>query len=260
MGKLCSRNFSIHALDCDSHITIFQPVTRRSLFYRFQEIVPLNAGNVLGAENNGPAAKWLSLIRKTLNKSQREGSTNSRSSLSPGCAKSTDMVDTIISLDSDFEGSRSQKNDPFYHRRSFQVLGWGSKMDDDSANRQPKLQRNFSVSDQMLMGRSIGRTDSDNTIKSLHSDDEYVACAADSPSASTMFFSPEPDSPAVDDRSSYGKMNYCLAANKQMVGIFLLVWVRSDLRHYIRNLKVSCVGRGLMGYLGNKVWHISVKK
>lgn len=218
----------------------------------FQEIVPLNAGNVLGAENNGPAAKWLSLIRKTLNKSQREGSTNSRSSLSPGCAKSTDMVDTIISLDSDFEGSRSQKNDPFYHRRSFQVLGWGSKMDDDSANRQPKLQRNFSVSDQMLMGRSIGRTDSDNTIKSLHSDDEYVACAADSPSASSMFFSPVPDSPAVDDRSSYGQMNYCLAASKQMVGIFLSVWVRSDLRHYIRNLKVSCVGRGLMGYLGNK--------
>lgn len=33
----------------------------------FQEIVPLNAGNVLGAEDNGPAAKWLSLIRQTLN-------------------------------------------------------------------------------------------------------------------------------------------------------------------------------------------------
>ncbi|GFZ22023.1 CVP2 like 1 [Actinidia rufa] len=34
----------------------------------FQEIVPLNAGNILGAEDNGPAKKWLSLIRKTLNR------------------------------------------------------------------------------------------------------------------------------------------------------------------------------------------------
>ena len=30
-------------------------------------IVPLNAGNILGAEDNGPAHKWLYLIRKTLN-------------------------------------------------------------------------------------------------------------------------------------------------------------------------------------------------
>ncbi|KAF6170415.1 hypothetical protein GIB67_014345, partial [Kingdonia uniflora] len=33
----------------------------------FQEIVPLNAGNALGAEDNAPARKWLALIRKTLN-------------------------------------------------------------------------------------------------------------------------------------------------------------------------------------------------
>ncbi|GAB2212413.1 hypothetical protein Droror1_Dr00020375 [Drosera rotundifolia] len=33
----------------------------------FQEIVPLNAGNVLGTKDNGPAKKWLALIRRTLN-------------------------------------------------------------------------------------------------------------------------------------------------------------------------------------------------
>jgi hypothetical protein len=38
-----------------------------------------------------------------------------------------------------------------------------------------------------------------------------------------------------------------------MVGIFLMVWVRGDIREHVKNLKVSCVGRGLMGYLGNKV-------
>jgi hypothetical protein len=52
---------------------------------------------------------------------------------------------------------------------------------------------------------------------------------------------------------------YCLVASKQMVGIFLMIWVRSDIRQDIRNLKVSCVGRGLMGYLGNKVCNKFVK-
>ncbi|RZC71822.1 hypothetical protein C5167_034971, partial [Papaver somniferum] len=41
---------------------------------------------------------------------------------------------------------------------------------------------------------------------------------------------------------------YSLAASKQMVGIFLCVWVRTDLNQHVSNLKVSCI----MGYLGNK--------
>lgn len=41
--------------------------------------------------------------------------------------------------------------------------------------------------------------------------------------------------------------------SKQMVGIFLTVWVRRSLRKYIQNLKVSTVGVGVMGYIGNKV-------
>ncbi|KAF7058803.1 hypothetical protein CFC21_065787 [Triticum aestivum] len=40
--------------------------------------------------------------------------------------------------------------------------------------------------------------------------------------------------------------------SKQMVGIFTSVWVRSNLRSYIHHLDVSCVGSGIMGYLGNK--------
>lgn len=44
-----------------------------------------------------------------------------------------------------------------------------------------------------------------------------------------------------------------MVASKQMVGIFLTIWVRSEIRNDVKNIKVSCVGRGLMGYLGNKV-------
>ncbi|XP_059065575.1 type I inositol polyphosphate 5-phosphatase 8-like [Cryptomeria japonica] len=125
--------------------------------FGFQEIVPLNAANIFGVEDNGPAAKWLALIRQTLNKN-----TNERSRNGP-----TASEDQLYSFDSDFEDSRA----PF-----------GS------------MNYNFNSSGP----------------------------------------------------------NYCLAASKQMVGIFLCVWVKSDLRQHVRDLKVSCVGCGLMGYLGNK--------
>ncbi|CAH8387205.1 unnamed protein product [Eruca vesicaria subsp. sativa] len=128
----------------------------------FQEIVPLNAGNVLGAENNGPATKWLSLIREALN--------------------NNDLSQNDLEL---------SKN----HRTSFEL----------TKSSQPSR-------------RSV----------SNFPDDDPVACN------STL------------DRG------YSLAASKQMVGIFLCVWVRDDLQKRITNLKVSSVGRGIMGYLGNK--------
>lgn len=41
--------------------------------------------------------------------------------------------------------------------------------------------------------------------------------------------------------------------SKQMVGILISVWIRNDLRPYLQNPNVSCVGCGIMGCLGNKV-------
>lgn len=46
---------------------------------------------------------------------------------------------------------------------------------------------------------------------------------------------------------------YSLIASKQMVGIFVTVWVRRELVQHLGHLRLSCVGRGIMGYLGNKV-------
>lgn len=123
--------------------------------------MPLNAGNVLGAEDNGPAAKWLSLIRQALNNNNN---------------KDLEVV----------------KN----NRTSFELT---------KSSQQPR----FSFSGL--------------------SDDNPIPC------------------------NSTPHRGYSLAASKQMVGIFLCVWVRDDLRKRITNLKVSCVGRGIMGYLGNKV-------
>ena len=53
--------------------------------------------------------------------------------------------------------------------------------------------------------------------------------------------------------TSSNNMKYSLIACKQMVGIFVTVWVRRELVQHLGHLQLSCVGRGVMGYLGNKV-------
>ncbi|KAL3621710.1 hypothetical protein CASFOL_034370 [Castilleja foliolosa] len=48
------------------------------------------------------------------------------------------------------------------------------------------------------------------------------------------------------------RLNYQLVASKQMVGLFLSIWSRRELVKDIGHLRISCMGRGIMGYLGNK--------
>ncbi|XP_068649772.1 type IV inositol polyphosphate 5-phosphatase 7-like [Aristolochia californica] len=210
----------------------------------FQEIVPLNAGNVLGAEDNGPAKKWLGLIRKTLN--NLPGTSGSAGYHTPSPAP-----DPLVEIDADFEGSSRQKTSSFFHRRSFQSLSRSMRMDNDISAPQPRLDRRFSVCDRVMY--SNRPSDYDPNFRWGSSDDENAPI--DSPRTSG-FFSPMSYAIAASmedsQRSTSGHSRYCLVASKQMVGIFLTVWVRSDIRDDVKNLKVSCVGRGLMGYLGNK--------
>ncbi|AQK63946.1 Type IV inositol polyphosphate 5-phosphatase 7 [Zea mays] len=203
----------------------------------FQEIVPLNAGNVLLTEDNGPAKKWVSLVRKTLNNLDQQGSgVYNYHTPSPA-------PDPIVELNVDFErSSRRQRNSSFFHRRSFQSLNRSSRI--DMMDPHSLVDRRFSVCDRISFGSRP--SDVDTSVRcGGSSDDETI----DEESPSGMFFPPMPcayGAPLCDGS------RYCLVASKQMVGIFLMVWVRSDIREHVKNLKVSCVGRGLMGYLGNK--------
>ncbi|XP_031273527.1 type I inositol polyphosphate 5-phosphatase 8-like isoform X1 [Pistacia vera] len=158
----------------------------------FQEIVPLNAGNVLGAEDNGPAAKWLSLIRQALNSNN----------------------------------NKTDQELPQYYNDAT------SQQADQQANLKPRL----SFSNLLSLEDELGQEDFAR-LSSLQSNSSSVE--EDSPDSPSMAGSPR-------------QRRYCLAASKQMVGIFLCVWVRADLSKHVNNLKVSCVGRGIMGYLGNK--------
>ncbi|KAJ0581438.1 putative endonuclease/exonuclease/phosphatase [Helianthus annuus] len=186
----------------------------------FQEIVPLNAGNVLGTEDNGPAKKWLALIRRTLN------------SL-PGTS-----YDPNLELDSDFEELKTVKNTSFMSR-SMRITK------SDMAMSQPRLERGYSGSDRIVYrnrvngyGLNLGDSDEDNEPDGLRLPDSIR----------------DPETEYCESMSGKNPKNsrYCLVASKQMVGIYLTIWIKSDLRDNVRNMKVSCVGRGLMGYLGNK--------
>ncbi|KAM3260990.1 hypothetical protein ACQJBY_051941 [Aegilops geniculata] len=212
----------------------------------FQEIVPLNAGNVLGTEDNVPAKKWVSLIRRTLNKNPEPSSHGGYRTPSP-------VPDPVVELDADFEGSlRRQDSSSFFHRRSFQNLSRSLRVSGNDMFSQPRLDRRFSVCDPVNIG---GRpSDFDGNFQCIGSPgDEYM----DEDTSNGAYFSPFPygygtSAPMEEDDEQPNTSRYCLVASKQMVGIFLTVWVRSEIRNDIRNLKVSCVGRGLMGYLGNK--------
>ncbi|KAF8720560.1 hypothetical protein HU200_023816 [Digitaria exilis] len=121
----------------------------------FQEIVPLNAGNVLGAEDNGPARKWVSLVRRTLNSlpgcSGGGGGSGSLQTPSPAPYP-------VAEMDADFERSR-QNNPSFFHRRSFQSgLSSRSLRADCDILAGPgpgpaaRLERRYSVNDRVMYG------------------------------------------------------------------------------------------------------------
>ncbi|XP_027096273.1 type I inositol polyphosphate 5-phosphatase 4-like [Coffea arabica] len=208
----------------------------------FQEIVPLNAGNVLGTEDNGPAKKWLALIRKTL---------NSLPGTSGGYYTPSPVPDPIVELDADFEGSTRQKASSFFNRHSFQSLSRSMRMtENDMSMPQPRLDRRFSVCDRVMFGNRQYEFDP-NVRWGGSSDDENE----EGESPCSAHYSPVSynGSVSMEERERQpGQSRYCLVASKQMVGIFLTVWIKSDLRDDVRNMKASCVGRGLMGYLGNK--------
>ncbi|KAK9271830.1 hypothetical protein L1049_002195 [Liquidambar formosana] len=190
----------------------------------FQEIVPLSAGNVLVSEDNEPAAKWLALINQALNSPNRD-SIYSSSDSNPGSRFSTNNSKELIKSPG---GGLS-----FFQKPSLKVLSRNLRVDNNL------LKSCNCPLEPSPMQRRRPRTLSDPVDK-LGSPQVYRDTIIDE------FLS------IADIPSSPSKMSYRLIASKQMVGIFLSVWVRSELVQHVGHLRVSSVGRGIMGCLGNK--------
>ncbi|KAK9154471.1 hypothetical protein Sjap_001951 [Stephania japonica] len=216
----------------------FLPVDEECDIYvlGFQEIVPLNAGNVLVLEDNEPAVKWLTLINQALNK--RAGlnspysprSTTSNSSYSLSFSSMASSTKSFVPKDSKSGLLFFQKSSLKAVSRSFRTE---KKRRLKSCNCSPDLERK-------------------NSRESCFSCQQGYVSEDDSSSEDEESASNFMGMDNINNVSSNSLVKYSLVKCKQMVGIFMTIWVRKELAQHIGHLRVSCVSRGIMGCLGNK--------
>ncbi|KAM7493980.1 hypothetical protein LguiB_028589 [Lonicera macranthoides] len=268
----------------------------------FQEVVPLNAANVLGAETRRPITKWEAIIRKTLNGSFEPETKHKSYSAPPSPVLRTSsaadiLADAVDTPSLEIIGSRSTSpnytSDPesqkpvmdagkdFQLRRIYGIdsdsrLDWPEQSLDTASQVLPstfKLRRVSSSSARVgsnLMENSLifnsgleGVHNSSANLGLMGLDEENRHEVLDSLSDVSDQFSEEEvdcfediselqDENVILDDGVKLRPRYVRIVSKQMVGLYVSVWIRRRLRRHVNNLEVSPVGVGLMGYMGNK--------
>lgn len=179
--------------------------------------------------------KWLSLIYQALNTPLESDATVSSDTPSDNVSDSTQVSNTKAAASPYLN---SPRNSLFFQKLSLKaisktfIMGQGKSL--KSCNCSSESARKNSA-ESCFWCQNVYYSSEDE------SDDEE-----DLPNNSMM----------MDIASQFSSTNnhrrYSLIASKQMVGIFVTVWARRELVQHIRHLRVSCIGRGVMGYLGNK--------
>ena len=219
--------------------------------------MPLNANNVLCVENGGPAVKWEAKIRETLNdiigqqieadpfQSRSAPASPTRNDLSP-------ISVTVSEVEKLLERCVSGKNlETAFLATEGNLLNYEKNLP-------------ITVEDWAEDGGTNGHSTTENggvpwpfekqvsevTAEDLHKAavaEEFLSETANltAPLLSSSEMACHPP-PSISNQ-------YSKVASKQMVGLFITVWVRSNLWRHVHNVKVSAVGCGLMHYLGNKV-------
>lgn len=273
----------------------------------FQEIVPLNAGNIFGAEDNRPVSAWEHIIRETLNKISPDKPKYKSHSDPPSPSRfkpSDDALAMEDELNSESDSESGGEVHPLNEQDFVVVVG------DDGIHSNTHEHSTFAPDEAILQGDNFSRLPSVKTFSRSHNIsfkdyacnleesinqkmltktlshserlgmiwpeqplDMLVQCLPDSTQAFTSgkalkthfsFKSVNADSCAfpedsvlhglnIDSVVAKAKRSYFVRIiSKQMVGVFLSIWVRRSLRKHIQNVKVSTVGVGAMGYIGNK--------
>jgi hypothetical protein len=182
------------------------------------------------SEDNEPAAKWLGLISQALNKPQHDSIFSS--DLGPVSKISNNNI---------LKESKSPSSTlHFFHKPSLKALSRNLRAD-SSLLKSCNCPVDLHCRESRRRLRKLSDLQSNLYSGSSHIGqysyvDEFLS-TAEIPSS--------PPSPS--------QMSYCLISSKQMVGIFLSVWARKELVPHIGHLRVSTVGRGIMGCLRNKV-------
>ncbi|CAO2199293.1 unnamed protein product [Urochloa humidicola] len=263
----------------------------------FQEVVPLNAGNVFGAEDGRPAAAWESVIRGTLRRAQPSSRPKykcyshppSPSRFDPPPPAADELLpggtDTETDTDDDdalqFSFPAPPEPRVAVTPRKLSRLNHFSVAADDDADDVPDLDGSGEAGElaappQRAFMRSLSRADRVGLVWPEQPLDLLPARAMNAASSASFkasksfrsFRAPSrsvadaaSDLPVIADldvdadgalRRRKSRSAYVRIVSKQMVGVFLTVWVRRGLRKCVQNLRVSTVGVGAMGYIGNK--------
>ncbi|KAG8377273.1 hypothetical protein BUALT_Bualt08G0012200 [Buddleja alternifolia] len=264
-----------------------------------QEIIPLNAGNIFGAEDTRPVSKWEDIIRETLNQIPAVNKFKSFSHPpSPSKFKpSEDAPDiedeVVLESDSDLEEEiypLNEESNSFEEIKDASVSNElqrqfsspkrldrlnclkteDSEENTDAPNTQyiNKLTKTFSGTEriglswpepafhlfpqQVLEGpNSFKSCKSFKASKSFRTYNSFKSnMITENTMRSKLASLAELDLQFLINRKR--RAPYVRIVSKQMVGIFITIWVRRNLRRHIQNLNVSTVGVGVMGYIGNK--------
>ncbi|CAL9240321.1 unnamed protein product [Arabidopsis halleri] len=307
-------------LDIDDWIEINQPADIYVL--GLQEIVPLNAGNILGAEDNRPVAKWEEVIREALNRVRPKlsGVKSYSDPPSPGRFKpfeeTHDVIEEEVAFESDSDAGvevhpineeEEEETDRLWAlkhdggvigevhtlvnpntglpvveiKRQFSIP---KKLDRQLCLRADTFEGNIEEDssqtgmktiNRMLSGKEriglswpepplnmlgpcvLDRQPSIKTVKSLKTAKSFKAFSSfKSVAGSNNGIPPEVLALAEMDLQLLMERKrrpaYVRLVSKQMVGILLTIWVKRSLRKHIQNVRVSTVGVGVMGYIGNK--------
>ncbi|KAG5612436.1 hypothetical protein H5410_023717 [Solanum commersonii] len=288
----------------------------------FQEVIPLNAGNIFGAEDNRPISVWEDIIRESLNKVSPVNKFKSFSDPpSPSRFRpSEDAPDIEEEIAFEFDSGSEEEIVPINEECSdFVEIKDGCVMEDHTIVKNDvavsnhtwglepineEFQKQFPSSKKLdrvncfrpdeeeeetgesilqfakkltktlsgteriglcwpekpldLLGRHVSeRPGSFKSMKSFTASKSFntyssfkLTVNGQNRTQSDASLLAGLDLEALINRKR--KPSYVRIVSKQMVGVFLSVWVRRGLRKHIQNLNVSTVGVGVMGYIGNK--------
>ncbi|KAL6620445.1 hypothetical protein ACP70R_035584 [Stipagrostis hirtigluma subsp. patula] len=206
----------------------------------FQEIVPLNAGNVLVIEDNEPASRWLALINRALNRTVDTDADIFEHKPSPFLDTSSQST---LSLDASFSNrSRTASGSIIFQRslKSIRKCYMPSqrkklKFCNCPVEMTKKSYRDACFRCPQAYANEMDSSEEDEADDKLN---DVYSLAVDGINSTAS--------------ASRDQLKYNLISCKQMVGIFVTVWAKKELVQHIGHLRTSCVGRGIMGYLGNK--------
>ncbi|XP_019258657.1 PREDICTED: type IV inositol polyphosphate 5-phosphatase 3 isoform X3 [Nicotiana attenuata] len=312
--------FPSEDLELDSWLDVNEPADIYVI--GFQEIIPLNAGNIFGAEDSRPISVWEDIIRETLNKVPPvskfksfsdppspsrfkpsedapdieeeiafESDSGSEEEIFPINEESSDFVEikdgrvtrdgTIVKNDVGVNKTWSLNpiNEEFERqfsspRRLDRLYCFKPDENEEeeagesNAQFAKKLTKTMSGTERIglcwperpldLLGQHVSeRPGSFKSTKSFKASKSFKTYSsfklnANGPNRTQADATllAELDLEALINRKR--KPSYVRIVSKQMVGVFLSVWVRRSLRKHIQNLNVDTVGVGVMGFIGNK--------